>query len=542
MHTQLGSLRTAALLSITALIAAVAMGCNSATGPAPSGTVAAAEWMQPNGNFENTRVADSKIDSSNVTSLKVTWTQPLTGIGTFGAFASMPLISQDGITYVQDLASNVMAYDLETGEQLWRIDYNAPTVGPNGLAYEDGVLFGVTPTDVFAIDAQSGKEIWKKHVVDQPSGVAEGQSIGFTIQPAVRNGVVHVSEAATAGGGLVFAFDAKTGAQLWTFDTTTAPKTDQTPAGGAWNTPFVDADGNVTYSIGNGYYTPNSPKSVQNDRLYTDSIVKLDGKTGKLQWYDQAISNDFWDHDLQLSPMLADNNGQQLLVTGGKLGYVIAVDPNTGKQVWRTAVGTHNGHDDDGQKQLDGTLVLPKLPFQVFPGPYGGIETNLAVQDGKVYAAVVDLPALVKKPADLNLSVGNVDFPSGTGDLVRLDLATGAVDWSIKLDSMPFGAATVSNDLVFTTLYDGRVVAYSTADGSQVWSATLPAGTNSPLAIAGDRLVTAAGLPQGPTEKPALVVFQLNGQPVTPPSAQPGSPSPAGSQGPSASPRAPVNP
>ena len=423
-----------------------------------------------------------------------------------------------------------MAYDLDTGKQLWRVDYNAPTVGPNGLAYEDGVLFGVTPTDVFAIDATSGKEIWKKHVVDQPPGVADGQSIGFTIQPAVRDGVVYLSEAATTGGGLIFAFDAKTGAQLWRFDTTTAPASDKTPAGGAWNTPFVDADGNVYFSIGNGYYTPDSPKSVQNDRLYTDSLVKLDGKTGKLEWYYQAIPNDFWDHDLQLSPMLADNNGQQLVVTGGKLGYVIAVDPTTGKQVWKTAVGTHNGHDDDGQKQLDGTLALPTPPFQVFPGPYGGIETNLAVGDGKVYAAVVDLPALVDKPADLDLSVGNVDFATGTGELVRLDLATGAVDWSVKLDSMPFGAATISNDLVFTTLYDGRVVAYSTADGSQVWSATLPAGTNSPIAIAGDRLVTAAGLPQGPDQKPALVVFQLDGTPVTPPPPPPGSPAPSPSQ------------
>ncbi len=46
-----------------------------------------------------------------------------------------------------------------------------------------------------------------------------------------------------------------------------------------------------------------------------------------------------------------------------------------------------------------------------------------------------------------------------------------------------------------------------------MWSATLPAGTNSPLAIAGDRLVTAAGLPQSPSQEPALVVFQLNGVP-----------------------------
>jgi outer membrane protein assembly factor BamB len=103
---------------------------------------------------------------------------------------------------------------------------------------------------------------------------------------------------------------------------------------------------------------------------------------------------------------------------------------------------------------------------------------------------------------------------------------------------MPFGAATISNDLVFTTLYDGRVVAYSTTDGSQVWSAKLPAGTNSPIAIAGDRLVTAAGLPQGADQKPVLVVFQLDGTPVTPPPPPPSSASPSSS----GSPVTPVNP
>ena len=190
-------------------------------------------------------------------------------------------------------------------------------------------------------------------------------------------------------------------------------------------------------------------------------------------------------------------------MTGGKLGYVIAVDPETGEEVWKTPVGTHNGHDDDSRKQLAGTLELRRAPFEVFPGPYGGVETNLAVRDGKVYAAVVNLPGLVKKPADLNRPVLEVDFATGKGELVRLDLATGAIDWSVELDTMPLGAATISNDLLFTTLFDGRVVAHSLEDGSEVWSTELPAGTNSPLAIAGDRLVTAAGFPQGAGQKPA---------------------------------------
>jgi outer membrane protein assembly factor BamB len=505
--------RVLALLSVVVLTAAIAAGCGGDSG---SGK---AEWMQPNADYENTRVASSEIDSENVDELNLTWTQALTGAGPFGAFASTPLISEDGIAYVHDLASNVMAYDLATGEQLWKVEYKAPTIGPNGLAYEDDVLFGVTNGDVFALDAESGEKVWEKKILEYDLGIAEGQNLGFTIQPAVRDGVLYLSEAAKAGGGRALAFDAKTGEQLWAFDTTDEPASDDTPSGGAWNTPLVDDEGNVYYSVANGYYSHNSPKSTQNERLYTNSLVKLDGETGELLWYYQALPNDFWDWDLHLSPVLADNDGEELVVTGGKLGYVIAVDPETGDEVWKTAVGTHNGHDDDSRKQLEGTLELPSPPFEVFPGPYGGVETNLAVHDGKVYAAVVNLPGQVNKPADLNRPVLEVDFADGRGELVRLDLATGEIDWSVALDTMPFGAMTIANDLVFTTLFDGRLVAHALEDGTEVWSSKLPAGTNSPVAIAGDWLVTAAGFPQGAGQEAALVVFQLNGERVTPPTS-----------------------
>jgi outer membrane protein assembly factor BamB len=512
-----GSRRMLAPLAIIVLVAAFAVGCGGGSDEnADSAAPAAAAWMQANGNFENTRVANSEINAGNVDQLRIAWTQRLTSAGPFGAFASMPLITDDGIAYVQDLASNVMAYDLDTGKQLWKVEYKAPTIGPNGLAYEDGLLFGTTNGEVFAIDAESGKEVWKKRILEYDFGVAEGQNLGFTIQPAVRDGVVYLAEAAKAGGGRAFALDAKTGKQLWTFDTTDEPHGDRTPSGGAWNTPLVDGEGNVYYSVANGYYSHNSPKRTQNERLYTDSLVKLDGETGKLLWHYQAIPNDFWDWDLHLSPVLADDGGKPVVVTGGKLGYVVAVDPETGKEIWKTPVGTHNGHDQDSRKQLAGTLDLPNPPFKVFPGPYGGVETNLAVHEGKVYAAVVNLPGLAKKPADLNLPVLPVDFADGKGELVRLDLATGKIDWSVDLGTMPLGAATISNDLLFTTLFDGRVVAHSLEDGSEVWSAKLPAGTNSPLTIAGDTLVTAAGFPQGKGQKPELVVFKLNAERITP--------------------------
>ena len=487
---------------------AVALGALAGCG---GGGGSETSWLKPNADDSNTRVASSStIDAGNVADLRIASTQSLTGRGPFGFFAATPLIDENGVAYLQDLASNVFAYDLEAGEKLWEVTYDQPTIGPNGLAYEDGTVYGVTAKDVFAIDADTGEESWKRTIVTGDFGVAEGQNLGLTIQPAVQDGVLYLSEAAKAGGGDILALDAADGSELWRFDTTDEPDGDETPSGGAWNTPALDGEGNVYFGVANGYYSHNSPERLQNQRLYTDSAVKLNGDTGELDWYYQAVPNDFWDWDLHLSPILVEQDGRNLVIVSGKMGIVYAVDRDTGELVWKTPVGTHNGHDDDGAAQLEGALDLPEIPFDLFPGPYGGVETNMAVSDGVVYAAVVNLPGHVKTPADLDKPVVPVDFTEGMGTIVALDVATGEIEWEQDVDQMPFGAMTVSNDLVFTTTFDGKVRAYSIDDGTEVWTADLGAGTNSPLAIAGDTLVTAAGFPQGADQKAQLVVFKLN--------------------------------
>jgi outer membrane protein assembly factor BamB len=471
-----------------------------------------ASWLKPNADDANTRVATSSIDSGNIADLSIASTEPLSGRGPFGFFAATPLIDEDGVAYVQDLASNVFAYDLDSGKKLWEITYDKPVIGPNGLAYEDGTVYGVTDKDVFAIDADSGEETWKKNVLTGEFGIAEGQNLGLTIQPAVQDGVLYLSEAAKAGGGNILALDATDGSELWRFDTTDEPADDETPSGGSWNTPALDDEGNVYFGVGNGYYSHNTPEKFQAQRLYTDSALKLKADTGELDWYYQALPNDFWDRDLHLSPILTENDGRNLVIVGGKMGIVYAIDRDSGELAWKTPVGTHNGHDDDGAAQLEGGLVLPEIPFEVFPGPYGGVETNMAVSDGVVYAAVVNLPGHVKTPADLDKPVLPVDFSEGTGTIMALDVGSGEIRWQQDVDQMPFGAMTVSNDLVFTTTFDGKLRAYSIDDGTEVWTSELGAGTNSPLAIAGDTLVAAAGFPQGAGQKAQLVVYKLNAE------------------------------
>jgi outer membrane protein assembly factor BamB len=491
--------------------AAVAVAGAVAVVAAFGGGGSEAGWLKPNADDANTRVASSStIDASNVSNLRIAWTQPLTGSGTFGFFASTPLIDESGITYVQDLASNVFAYDLETGEKLWEATYDQPSVGPNGLAYEDGSVYGVTARDVFALDAATGKESWRQTILTEGPHVnpTEGQTVGLAIQPAVRDGVLYLAEAARPGGGNLLALDAADGSEIWRFDTTKEPKGDRAPSGGAWSTPALDGEGNVFFGVGNGYYTPNAPKRFQNERLYTDSALKLTAATGKLDWYYQALPNDFYDWDLHVSPVLAEQGGRNLVVVSGKLGIVYALDRDSGELVWKTPVGKHNGHDNDSRAQLEGALDL-ELPFELYPGSLGGVLTNLALSDGVVYAAVLNVPSPVT-PADLDRTVLPADLAKGSGAIVALELATGEIRWQRELAQLPFGAITISNDLLFTTTFDGTVRAYAIGDGAELWTGDLGAGTNSPLAIAGDTLVTAAGFPQGPGQKAQLVVFKLN--------------------------------
>ena len=102
--------------------------------------------------------------------------------------------------------------------------------------------------------------------------------------------------------------------------------------GGAWNPPAVGPDGTVYFGIGN-MYQPYTVAALDHPgkRLYTDSTVALDGKTGKLKWYFQAVPNDFHDWDMQLSPIYAELGGRALVLDAGKMGYVYAMDAASGE-------------------------------------------------------------------------------------------------------------------------------------------------------------------------------------------------------------------
>jgi outer membrane protein assembly factor BamB len=510
------TMKARATSCVTLVIAVTSALCFCVT-PAASTSAAAAtssskgSWPYPNADTANTRDAQgSLITSSNVSTLTKSWSFDLKGkargdVGGSGSLASGPIVV-DGVVYIQDLHSNVYALSLSTGKLEWSYIVNKKEKsgpGPNGVAVADGIVYGEAPTTVFALNAATGTKVWSNEKL-----LKKGQGT-FGIQPQVANGRVYLASqyGHVPGGGVLLALNAATGKLLWSFKT--VPKKDKgvttlgLGAGGAWETPLVGTDGSVTFGIGNPYQTLGSAMKSPSKLLYTDSEVNLNAATGKLRWYYQGVANDFKDYDMQTSPIATSANGVPVIIGGGKMGIVYEMNAASGALLWKTPVGTHNGHDDDSLNALVGK-GKEKVPFTYVPGALGGILTNMAVAGNTVYVVTCNLPFSFTNNDQVN---GKPVGKKLSGDIEALNIVTGKVEWVTKVNGLPLGAATVSNNLVFTTLLQGEMLAVNRETGAVVFKQQLPRTTNASLAIAGGTVIVLAGGPKyGKAKDPSQVV------------------------------------
>jgi alcohol dehydrogenase (cytochrome c) len=508
-------IRFAVSATLVALIGSV--GPNVAPGPAAASPPSSGSWSSPNGTLANTRVAaGSSIDLKNVASLKEVWAFKLKGKATkslsqLGSLAMTPIVVNN-VVYVQDLRCNVYALSLANGSLLWEYRVNKPELsgpGPNGVAVSNGVVYGFTPTAAFALKASTGNPVWVNTKI-----LKKGQGT-FGIQPQVANGRVYAASqyGSGTGGGILFALDAKTGKVLWRFNTLKKTSLGVTSlglgAGGAWETPLVGTDGSVTYGTGNPYQTLASAQNDPAKLLYTDSEVNLNAATGKLRWYYQAEPNDFKDFDMQASPIAATIAGRPVVVGGGKMGIVYAMNATSGTLRWKTPVGEHNGHDNDSLNLFDHSVKL-KVPLLFLPGSFGGILTNMAVEANTVYVSTLDLELEFTKTSQVDgVAPKNV---SARGEVEALNLTTGKVEWDTKVAQLPLGAMTVVNDLVFTTLFNGELIALNRSTGAIVYRGKVPDSTNAGIAVAGDTIIVPAGGPKSSISAhatPQVVAYRL---------------------------------
>jgi outer membrane protein assembly factor BamB len=497
---------------------AASAGCKTITTKAATPAApASGSWPYSNGDLANTRdAAGSAISSANVSALAPAWTFKLTGkaavgVVPFGSLTANPIV-QNGVVYIQDLDSDVYALALATGKLEWEYQCNQPEKsgpGPNGVAVAGGKVYGLTPTAAFAVSATTGQTIWVNSDL-----LRKGQGT-FGIQPQVADGRVYLASqyGSAPGGGVLLAVNASSGAVLWRFNTVTGPDPGVRAlglgAGGAWETPLVGGDGSVTYGTGNPYQTAAEAIAHPARILYTDSDVNLDAATGKLRWYYQGVPNDFKDYDMQASPVSAHTGGVPVVIGSGKMGYVYEMNATTGKLIWKAPVGGHDGHDNDSLQALEHRSTL-KAPFKILPGPIGGVLADLAVAGNTVYVETLDAPVTY---TNLNLRASSAGAGSATGEVEALSLATGKVEWDTKVPQFALGAVTVSHDLVFTTLYDGALIALNDKTGAIVYRRRVPTSTNSSIAIAGNTVIVPAGGPitsaHGGGGDPQIVAYKV---------------------------------
>ncbi len=136
-------------------------------------------------------------------------------------------------------------------------------------------------------------------------------------------------------------------------------------------------------------------------------------------WSDQVTPHDVRDYDFQLSPLLVGG----MVIGAGKAGRVIAWDRTTGKRTWEAEVGIHR--NDRGP--------LPTRPVSVCPGLLGGVETPMAVSEGRVFVPVVDLCFPESAYGLSSVKFYATDYSKGHGELVALDASSGRRLWTRPL-------------------------------------------------------------------------------------------------------------
>jgi outer membrane protein assembly factor BamB len=456
----------------------------------------AAVWPLPNGDLEGTRAAaGARIDAGNVARLHVRWRFHFNAKPSFsGVFASTPVVDADTV-YAQDLRSNVFALDRSTGTLRWSRRYNALNDGPNGLAVVDDRVYGATDSEAFALDAETGSELWRLHLTSSSEQLID-------VAPVLWKGFVYLSTIGypPTGRGAIYALDAATGRVRWKFVTIKRPWRFPRKAGGGglWYPVTIDSKGRLYGGNSNPAPWGGTPELPNGGAFpgpvrYTDSLLVLDARTGRLLWHDQVTPHDIRDYDFEATPIVVGSR----VIGAGKAGLVIAWDREMRRRMWTARVGLHR--NDTGP--------LPRRTVTICPGLLGGVETPMAYADGRVFVPAVDLCA--HGSAVSTQLLDTVDPSRGKGLLAALDVETGKRLWTRRFPSPSFGCATVANDVVFTSTFDGTVYGLSTRDGRVLWRAKLRAGLNSCPAIAGDEFFIGAGVPR-PGSVQELVAYGLS--------------------------------
>ncbi len=468
------------------------------------------DWILHGRTYDNQRFSPfTDINTANVRQLRPT-ALIQTGIT---KTTEMTPIEVDGVLYLETGDNNIQAYDAITGKELWayspKLGYSNLCCGQQarGVAVAYGKVYAAQlDGHVVALDARTGKQVWKTEHADALPQPAYFYS--FTMAPIAYNGLILVGNAGAEWPtrGFLEALDANTGKLVWRFNTTAAPDQpggkswsgDSWKYGGGsvWNTPAIDVKNNlILFATGN----PNPDldgTSRKGDNAYTDSIVAIDSRTGKLRWWYQQVAHDVWDYDACAPVVLfdtIDEHGKVVPAAGeaGKVGMLFIVNRLTGKLIRKSPPFVTVNENF--------MKPLTDKPVSILPGSKGGAMWSppayspltkyfytMGVNEIHDFVVNRPLPEVYKPGTPIigQYSAGNMSVnlkmpPSGT--FTAIDTKTGALAWQYKSERPMYGGVlATAGGLIFAGEMNGDFNAFDAKTGQKIWHYSLGAGVCTP--------------------------------------------------------------
>jgi polyvinyl alcohol dehydrogenase (cytochrome) len=434
-------------------------------------------WSPSLSNDRFQPAGGASLTVEQVRNLKLKWAFGFAGDIT--AYAAPTIYN--GVLFVGSGGGVVHAMNAKAGCLYWTFQADGPVRAATVLASRGkgyAILFPDQIGSFYALDAESGRLIWKRRIDEHEATRLTGSAV-------VRDGIVFVPAASweeTRSGnpkyecctfrGSLSALRVRDGSVVWKTYMVDPPKrtganqqgTPQFgPSGaGIWSAPTIDAKRGVIYiTTGDNYTEPTTKTS--------DAIIALNLKTGKILWTQQVLAGDFHsggacpdddakcgpDYDFGSSAILVHPEGRDLLVAGQKSGIVYALDPDArGKILWQARVGKG--------------------------GMLGGVQWGMASDGNNVYAAVSDAVGIEDPEGGESPPVGGGSFdPAAGGGLTALRLTDGSKTWFAPstpcapprrgCSPAQSGALSAIPGAVFSGSMDGHIRAFSTADGKLLW-------------------------------------------------------------------------
>jgi quinohemoprotein ethanol dehydrogenase len=485
-------------------------------------------WMSHGRDYREQRFSPLKeVNDQNIGSLGLAWHYDL---DTDRGQESTPIVV-DGVMYVTSAWSKVFALDAATGALLWTYD---PKVDPEwavnaccdvvnrGVAVWKGKVFlGTLDGWLVALDAASGKPVWKELTIDR------NYRYTITGAPRVAKGKVFIGNGGSEMGvrGYVSAYDTETGKMAWRFYTVpgdpskpfenkaleSAAKTwtgEWWKLGGGgtvWDSIVYDPELDFLYlGVGNGSPWNRRIRSPGGgDNLFLSSIVALKPDTGEYVWHYQETPGDTWDYtasqQITLTDLNIDGRAQKVILHAPKNGFFYVIDRSNGALISAkpyAQVNWASGYDvKTGRPVETATARYPGTETQlIVPGPGGAHNwqpMSYSPITGLVYIPAQDLGFPYK--SDENFKAKKLAANYGVdvaaeitppppevrkaildgikGRLVAWDPVAQKQVWEVERPG-PWngGVLSTAGNLVFEGIASGHFEAYRAGDGRKLWS------------------------------------------------------------------------